>query len=62
MHVELPAGLQNKQLSEYFMREEELLPRKICPTETAVSLGGWRRGYMYCNYLDCRHLNKYRVV
>lgn len=40
----------------------KLLPRKICPWKTAVSLGGGGRGCMYSTYLDCRHLNKYRVV
>lgn len=50
MHVELPAGLQNKQLSEYFMREEELLPRKICPTEKQQFLLG-AGGEVICTVL-----------
>jgi len=40
MHVELPAGLQNVQLPEYFRRRKELLPRKICPTEKLQFLLG----------------------
>lgn len=40
MHVELLAGLQNMQLSEYFMRGKELLPGKICPTEKLQFLLG----------------------
>lgn len=50
MHVELPAGLQNMELSEYFMRGKELLPRKICPTEYLQFLLG-AGGEVVCTVL-----------
>lgn len=51
MHMEVPAGLQNMQLSEYFMRGKELLLRKICPTEKPEFLLGWGER-LYVLYLS----------
>lgn len=51
MHVEVLAGLQNMQLSEYFMRGKELLPRKICPIEKLQFLLGWGER-LYVLYLS----------
>lgn len=61
-HARGASGWFTKYAVRVFCEGGKLLPRKICPWKTAVSLGGGGRGCMYSTYLDYRHLNKYRVV